>query len=110
MPEFAALLRAHLELSNSQSSAARLSWRAGLRLIRFSFNAPREGSGAPRNAGACEAPGAAANHPGTLARRAASPCDRRGAPLGALLRLFSIPGHAFRSACAAVSQLLAGGP
>jgi len=28
--------------------------------------------------------------------RAASPCDRRGAPLGALLRLFSDPGPRFR--------------
>src|SRR6476620_5816572 len=44
--------------------------------------------------------GVAANHPDALARRVAPPCDRRRAPLGALLRLFSVPGHAFGSALA----------
>ena len=34
---------------------------------------------------------------------------RAGAPLGALLRLFSVPGHAF-AAFAPISQLPAGGP
>jgi hypothetical protein len=60
--------------------------------------AKAEGRGAPRNAGACEAPwDGRRSRPGTLARRAASRCDSGRAPLGAPPRR-SANAFAFASA------------
>src|SRR5205085_8293072 len=82
----------------------------GLRLIRFSFNAPREGKRSAEKRGGLRGPRGGCEPP----RHACEACRlpfaiREGAPLGALLRLFSIPGHAFQRICAPISQLLAGG-
>src|SRR2546423_15265177 len=82
----------------------------GLRLIRFSFNAPREGKRSAEKRGGLRGPRGGCEPP----RHACEACRlpfaiREGAPLGALLRLFSVPGHAFGGICAAISQLLAGG-
>jgi len=80
-----------IQLSDSRSHS-----RGALRpSFAPSLASPKRGDGAPGNAGACEAPGAAANHPGTLARRAASSSDRGGAPPGAPFAVFFSPGPRF---------------
>ena len=52
---------------------------------------PRKGSGAPRNAGACEAPGRLAKPPSTLSVSVPPPVAIGEARLGALLRLAGSP-------------------